>query len=104
MIADEADVEAGLRTDVPLIDTRPSDQFLGINRSRSVKGKGTLPGARNLPLTWLTEDDGGRFRSESELSRLAAFAGVPPRGRQIVFCNTGHTASLGWFVLHEIPC
>jgi len=29
-------------------------------------------------------------------------AGVPATGEQIQFCNTGHWASIGWFVASEI--
>lgn len=27
---------------------------------------------------------------------------MPTQGRQIEFCNTGHLASNGWFVSHEL--
>ncbi len=42
------------------------------------------------------------FRGKSALSKLYAAAGVETSGKQINFCNTGHWASLGWFVSHEL--
>ena len=63
---------------------------------------GTLPGASNLPQSWFTVNDGGSFRSAAQLKELYQHAGVPTSGAQINFCNTGHWASLGWFVSYEL--
>jgi thiosulfate/3-mercaptopyruvate sulfurtransferase len=67
-----------------------------------VQRYGTLPGAINLPLVWMTTDGKGFFRKPEELKALFSYARVPVDGSQIVFCNTGHTASLVWFVAHEL--
>lgn len=85
-----------------LIDSRPNDQFLGVNKSSKVKRPGTLPGAVNLPGQWTTVDDGGAFRSRDALNTLYAAAGAATKGDTITFCNTGHWASLGWFVNSEL--
>ncbi len=85
-----------------LIDSRPNDQFLGVNKSGKVKRPGTLPGAVNLPGRWTTVDDGGRFRGRDALGALYAAAGAATKGETITFCNTGHWASLGWFVNSEL--
>ena len=37
-----------------------------------------------------------------ELRQLYALANVDPASNQIAFCNTGHWASLGWFVSSEL--
>lgn len=87
---------------LPLVDARPSDEYLGINKSDKVLRPGTLPGAVNLPLVWTTVDGKGTFRSPTELKSLFAYAKVQPDAPMIVFCNTGHTASLVWFVAHEL--
>jgi thiosulfate/3-mercaptopyruvate sulfurtransferase len=87
---------------LPLVDARPSDEFLGINKSDKVLRPGTLPGAVNLPLVWMTVDGKGLFRTAAELKSLFAFAKVKADKPMIVFCNTGHTASLIWFVAHEL--
>lgn len=89
-------------TTLPLIDARPSDEYLGINKSDKVLRPGTLPNALNLPLVWMTVDGKGLFRNAAEMKALFAFAKVKRDGPMIVFCNTGHTASLVWFVAHEL--
>jgi thiosulfate/3-mercaptopyruvate sulfurtransferase len=102
LLAMESDVQTALKNKTPLIDIRPSDQFLGINKSIHVKQRGTIPGAKNLPGPWLTNDNGGTFRNKDILETLLAASGAPAKGPAITFCNTGHWASIGWFVLHEI--
>lgn len=85
-----------------LIDARTSDEYLGINKSDKVQRYGTLPGAINLPLVWMTVDGKGFFRKPEDLKALYSFAKAPVDSPQIVFCNTGHTASLVWFVTYEL--
>lgn len=85
-----------------LLDNRPHDQFLGVNKSGSVKRYGTIPGAINMPGRWTTVNDGGDFRSARAMKQLYAAAKAPTKGDTITFCNTGHWASLGWFVNSEI--
>ena len=101
-IATAAYVKAGIKGDTRMVDSRPNDQYLGINKSSSVARRGTLPGAVNLPGKWVTEDDGGKFRSADVLKKLFDTVGGVPKGDTIMFCNTGHWASLGWFVQREI--
>lgn len=102
LLATKDDVKTALEKGTPLIDNRPPDMYVGVNRSRDVLRNGTLPGARSVPESWLTENNGGKFRDAATLKRLYAAAGVPDAGDQITFCNTGHWASLGWFVSHEL--
>ncbi len=102
MIATKKDVEAAMADKEPLVDNRPNDFFLGISKSKDAKVGGTLPGAINLPEAWLTVNNGGKFRSKEQLAKLYQAAGVATSGKQINFCNTGHWASLGWFVSSEI--
>ena len=102
MIASRDDVKAAMSEKQPLIDNRPSDFFLGVSKSPDAKTSGTIPGATNLPEAWLTENNGGKFRSKTQLAKLYQSAGVATSGKQINFCNTGHWASLGWFVSSEI--
>lgn len=102
MIATVADVKAAKAKGVLLVDNRPEDQFVGINGSPAAKENGTLPGAHNLPSGWTTENGGGMFRPKTELEKLFKVASVPTSGEQINFCNTGHWASVGWFVSSEL--
>jgi thiosulfate/3-mercaptopyruvate sulfurtransferase len=102
LIATVEDVKAAKAKGVMLIDSRPEDQYVGINRNPKATENGTLPGAKNLPSGWTTENGGGKFRSTATLKQLYKVAGVPVSGEQITFCNTGHLASIGWFVSSEL--
>lgn len=102
-LASVADVKAGLeKKNVVFVDSRPEDQYAGINRHPKATKSGTLPGARNLPISWTLENGGGKFRTKSQLDKLYKVANVSTSGDQINVCNTGLYASIGWFVSSEI--
>ena len=61
-----------------------------------------LPAAVNMPRPWLTVNDKGTLRSPQALRKLIATVKAPTEGKQITICNTGHDASIGWFVLSEV--
>ena len=102
MVISKTDVKKAMKKGDLLIDHRPNNQFLGVNKHGKSKRHGTIPGAINLPENWLTKNGGGTFRSSGELKKLYSVARVPTTGAQISFCNSGHWASLGWFVSSEI--
>lgn len=102
MVASLSDVKAAMAQGTLLVDSRPEDQYAGINRNPKATENGTLPGARNLPSGWTTENAGGLFRPKHQLEKLYKAANVPTSGEQINFCNTGHLASIGWFVSSEL--
>jgi len=102
-LATEQDVDRIVRHGgAVLVDNRPHAQYVGAVRSGKDKRAGTLPGAKNIPQSWLTVNGGGTFRTAADLRKLYRYAGVPTSGKQVNFCNTGHWASLGWFVNAEI--
>lgn len=102
MIATIEDVKAANAKHVLLVDSRPEDQYAGINRNPKATMSGTLEGAKNLPVGWTTENGGGVFRSKAQLQQLYKVANVPTSGEEIYFCNTGHMASIGWFAASEL--
>ncbi|GKY88425.1 sulfurtransferase [Sinisalibacter aestuarii] len=102
MLLDEADVQAAIDGGALAVDNRTADQYLGVNRHGASKASGTIPTAVNLPQSWMTENGGGSFRDGATLARLYEAAGVPTEGAQVSFCNTGHWASIGWFVSSEL--
>lgn len=103
LLATAEDVKKAISgKNITLIDHRPSGQFMGVNKSGSVKRLGTLPGAKNVPAMWATVNDGGVFRSKEALVKLYKSIGLPIEGETINFCNTGHWASVGWFITHEL--
>jgi len=102
MLASKADVAAASTSGGMLVDNRPNNQYLGINKHSMAKRNGTVPNAKNVPENWLTQNGGGKFRDKEMIKKLYDLAGVPTSGEQINFCNTGHWASLGWFAVSEI--
>ncbi|MEE3503837.1 sulfurtransferase [Acidiphilium acidophilum] len=102
LLATEAEVERAMRSHVPLVDNRPSSQYLGVNLAPVDKRRGTIPGAHNVPESWLTINDGGVFRTPAELTKFYKVAGVPIAGTEINFCNTAQWAALGWFASYEL--
>ena len=102
MIATAEDVKKAKAAGIPLVDNRPEDQFVGINRHPKATASGTLEGAKNFPNAWMTVNGQGEFRKKPELEKLYKVAGVATSGEQINFCNTGHWASMGWFVASEV--
>ncbi len=97
MLADRRAVEAATAAGTPLIDMRPNDHFLGINRAPVLSRPGTIPGSVNLPMSWIVVNEGLSFRSPGQLRHLWRAAGAPAAGPQIFFCNSGLESSVGWF-------
>ncbi|MDP2811925.1 MAG: rhodanese-like domain-containing protein [Rhodocyclaceae bacterium] len=102
MIATVDDIKKARAAGVTLIDNRPEDNFVGINRHPKATASGTLEGAKNIPNGWLTVNGMGEFRTKAQLEQLYKLAGVATSGEQINFCNSGHWASVGWFVSSEL--
>jgi thiosulfate/3-mercaptopyruvate sulfurtransferase len=105
LVADRAAVEAAQRAGRPLIDTRPSEYFLGKTRHTWAKRAGTIPGALSLPDHLLVND--GRVadaaRGAELLQQLGlAEAGTDEARETIYFCNTGHWSALAWFIQSEL--
>ncbi len=102
MLATKEDVQRAMKSSTALVDNRPNNQYVGVNRHKLAKRFGTIPTAKNFPENWMTVNGGGTFRKKLTLAKLYDTIGVKTDAEQINFCNTGHWASLGWFVSHEI--
>jgi thiosulfate/3-mercaptopyruvate sulfurtransferase len=102
MLPDHEQVATAAADGVVLVDYRRADEYLGITRNGKTQKPGTLAGAHNLPIEWLTLDNGGTLRSPESLRRLTVLAEIDPEAPQIAFCNTGHNSALGWFVSSEL--
>ena len=101
LLADRTEVAAAVENGATLLDLRPTAQYLGEKKHMAARRAGTLPGARSLPEGRLTSD-GGRFVGSARVSDLLAEIGADGEEETISFCNTGHWASLGWFVKSEL--
>ncbi len=96
------DVIAALADGTKLVDGRPEEQFLGQSKSPVVRIEGTIPGARNLPHSKFYSADYASFAQPETVAALAESVGLGSDEKNIVFCNTGHWASIAWFALHEV--
>jgi thiosulfate/3-mercaptopyruvate sulfurtransferase len=102
IVAPREAVQAARARGAPLVDMRGHDHFLGVNTEAVLARLGTIAGARNMPMSWITKGGSLWFRSLDTLKTLFAAAGVPESGETIFFCNAGLESSLGWFVAHEL--
>ncbi len=99
----EAAVAAG---SAQLVDCRTEDFYLGLTTQREFVApafKGHLAGAKSLPFVLLSDNSGpARFFAPEDMRRVAALKGIALDAPTIAYCNTGVTASLDWFALHEL--
>lgn len=105
LVADRAAVEAALDAGRPLVDTRPTEYFLGEKRHTWAKRAGTIPGALSLPDHRLVRD--GHIVDAARAEALLAGLGLATAGGEaateiIYFCNTGHWSALAWFIQSEL--
>ncbi len=67
LLASKEQVTQALGAGTVLVDNRPNNQYLGVNKHGLAKRYGTLPGARNLPENWVTVNGVGTFRDSAAL-------------------------------------
>ncbi len=88
---------------IQLVDNRPLSQYLGVYKKSYVDAKGHLPGAKSFPNELMTgPKNNAKFQSTEELTALADAMGIDPDKPSITYCNSGHLASGGWFIMHEL--
>jgi thiosulfate/3-mercaptopyruvate sulfurtransferase len=97
--ATAADVAAASAAGQALVDGRAPSFYRGEEKASEAKAAGHIPGAVNIDYVTAFDPAAGRLRPLEELQAL--YAGVKP-GPVVSYCNTGHTASLNWFVLSEL--
>ncbi|MCK4709911.1 MAG: sulfurtransferase, partial [Gammaproteobacteria bacterium] len=85
-----------------LIDARSKAEYLGIYQGAPDERAGTIPGSEPLPFDWFTQNGGGKFATPENLQLLMASIKIDKDLPTVVYCHTGHRASLSWFLLHEI--
>ncbi|HEX6755238.1 MAG TPA: sulfurtransferase [Mycobacteriales bacterium] len=90
-----------------LIDVRSPDEFAGrllapahLPQEASQRA-GHIPTAVNVPWSKAANED-GTFKSDDELRRLYADAGVDYGRDTIAYCRIGERSSHTWFVIHEL--
>jgi thiosulfate/3-mercaptopyruvate sulfurtransferase len=99
-LADAADVQAALTSDVKLIDARPTAQYVGEAKHPKAKKAGHIPGAPNLYGGKLL--DGAMVKDADAIRALFAEVGVEAGDDVITYCNGGFYCSAVWFAGHEL--
>jgi thiosulfate/3-mercaptopyruvate sulfurtransferase len=89
------------------VDVRSPDEFTGhklapahLPQEQPYVG-GHVPGARNVPWSRATRED-GTFRPVEELEALYRGENVLDADEIIAYCRIGERAAHTWFVLHEL--
>src|SRR5208337_2424949 len=90
-----------------LVDVRSPDEFSGkilapahLPQEQSQR-PGHIPGAINVPWSKAANED-GTFKSDEELAKLYADAGLGGTKETIAYCRIGERSSHTWFVLKEL--
>ena len=90
-----------------LVDVRSPDEFSGkilapahLPQEQSQR-PGHIPGAINVPWSKAAYED-GTFKSDEELAKLYAGAGLDGTRETIAYCRIGERSSHTWFVLQEL--
>lgn len=87
--------------EMAIVDTRSEKLYKGTISDPMLKRKGHIPGAVNLPSSFVFKKD-GTFENTEKLGSLASKAVGEAKDREIiVLCCTGQFASSWWFVLSE---
>jgi len=82
-----------------LVDARAAGYFEGREKAAEASRAGHILGAVSRDYAEAFDASTGSFRPTEE---LAALFGAVPKGPSISYCNTGHTASMNWFVMSEL--
>jgi thiosulfate/3-mercaptopyruvate sulfurtransferase len=90
-----------------LVDVRSPDEYAGrllapahLPQESAQRG-GHVPTASNVPWSKAANED-GTFKSDDELRKLYAAAGVDFGRDTIAYCRIGERSAHTWFVLHEL--
>lgn len=104
LLATSSDVaKAVADKNVQLVDNRPLNQYLGVAKKPYVYAYGHIAGAKSYPNElFVHAGKPATFLSTPQLTDLAKQMGVKTNEKTITYCNSGHLASGGWFIMHEL--
>lgn len=104
ILATSEDVAEAVKNDsAQLMDNRDLAQYLGTAKRDYVYAQGHIPGAKVFPHELIAAQDGvAKFLPREDLRQLAEALRVQADRRTIAYCNSGHLAAGGWFVLSEL--
>ena len=85
-----------------LVDVREPAYFTGKKKADFIAKAGRIPGAVNLPTSWMFTNQ-GNFKKKEELAALAAKAiGTDLNREMITYCDTGKCCPTWQFILKEV--
>ena len=103
MLATNTEVNAAVKAGTQLVDNRPLSQYLGVYKKSYVYAEGHIPGAKSYPNELLvTNGAPAKFLAVDKLRDLSKGMGIDTNAETITYCNSGHLASGGWFIMHEL--
>lgn len=102
-IASVADVEKAIDDNTTTIaDLRGAAFFKGAKKADMVKAAGHIPNAVNLPAESLVEGENNTVKPVLELQELLKKSAIPDGHKVITYCNSGRSASIGYFILRNL--
>ncbi|MGS2744556.1 sulfurtransferase [Halomonas sp. LS-001] len=103
LFASSEDVKAAIDSPTQLVDARPAGFYTADTQSSATLAAGTIPTAVNLEhQKYISERDGAYYLEETPLLERIDELGLDADTPTIAFCNTGHWAAIGWFMLQEV--
>lgn len=103
LLASSEDVGAAIDKNIQLIDVRPLGQYLGIHKSSKVGKYGHIPTAKSYPTELMTTNSYPvKFSSIAQLQETINALNIKPDVNSITYCNSGHMAAGGWFVMYAL--
>lgn len=105
LIASSDEVAAASKGGKPqLLDARQPAQYLGLAKRPDVMTFGHIAGSKELAPELLAKPTNGAlyFWQKNTYDALLAANGLSAKGPTIAYCNTGHLAAGGWFVMSEL--
>lgn len=102
--ADTQQVEAVTRgeADALLLDARTDDFYQGKKAHPAAARPGTLPGAENYAYTSFFDEGSPVLSAIPDAADLRKTLGIDEGEEVVSFCNTGHWASINWFMMSEV--
>ena len=105
MIASSDEVAAASKDGkLQLLDARQPAQYWGLSKSPAVMAYGHIAGAKELAPELLTKSSNGvlYFWNQNTYEALLTANRISNKAPTISYCNTGHLAAGGWFVMSEL--
>ena len=105
LIASSDEVAAASKGGKPqLLDARQPAQYLGLAKRPDVLTFGHIAGSKELAPELLAKASNGAlyFWPKKTYDALMSANGLSTKNPTIAYCNTGHLAAGGWFVMSEL--